>query len=91
MKEIILILVLVVACGCAVNRLIMRRPGESIWHTKKHLLFMCLGLFLFGCGTVRYQIKSPTDSRHGVQTEVQWDVVTLHFNDLWGKIIPGWR
>lgn len=40
-----------------------------------------------GCGTVRYRVTAPTDSRR-VQTEVQWDVVELKFNDMWMKMLP---
>jgi uncharacterized protein YceK len=51
----------------------------------KHLLILPLVL-LCGCGTVRYQVKQPTDGRRA-QTEIQWDVVELRFNDMWMKVI----
>lgn len=54
----------------------------------RHILIIAVMVFACGCGTVRYQVKKPTDGRR-ISTEVQWDVVELRFNDLWKALIKG--
>lgn len=58
---------------------------------KKMILLTILMSAACACGTVRYQVKKPTDGRR-VSTEIQWDIVEIKFNEGWKSILPeAWR